>query len=402
MVAGSLESADADGRAVHCGVRRGLRTIELRRDDVYFEEWWKMWHPGVGAAFAALLEAERPDLVHVHHWFRLTTDLVRIARRFGASTVVTAHDHFSVLGRAARLVSDVEARHSGARFGWLGAEELDRSFAFLRDDLADDLRAADLRIAPSQAHAESLAELAPFDVGRFDIVPPPAGPLPARVADWDGAIPRRVLIWGGWTPEKGLATVLEAVARCRAHFEIDVLGEVFDERERVCLQQRAASHPVRFHGAFEGADALVRAAQGGCYAVLPTHCRESFGLTLDEALALGIPVLASDIPAFRERDPGDGSVVFFDAGEPDALCRLLEQVDRSPPPRPPAVAAAASTTSIAASVENLYQHARRRPAPQPPRLGDGARAERLWQVAERRMWSLLQRSDAPPPPDDYL
>jgi glycosyltransferase involved in cell wall biosynthesis len=65
--------------------------------------------------------------------------------------------------------------------------------------------------------------------------------------------------------------------------------------------------------------------------VLLTSDKEGFGLPVIEALASGAPILASDIPAFRE--VGDDAVTYFPAGDIDACAHaallLLEHPDSS-------------------------------------------------------------------------
>ena len=90
VVAGSLAVA-GEGRSVELsrdgdadtGDGPPIRIVRLHRGDLHFDHWHKGSSPAVGRAFSALLEEERPDLVHVHHWIRLTGDLVARGARAG-------------------------------------------------------------------------------------------------------------------------------------------------------------------------------------------------------------------------------------------------------------------------------------------------------------------------------
>src|SRR5690606_23691239 len=61
-----IEQSDVNGVPVH----------RLHRDDLYFDHHAKMWHPVVEQRFRELLRTWRPSVVHVHHWLRLTCNLV--------------------------------------------------------------------------------------------------------------------------------------------------------------------------------------------------------------------------------------------------------------------------------------------------------------------------------------
>ncbi|MGJ7452465.1 glycosyltransferase family 4 protein, partial [Aquipuribacter sp. MA13-13] len=67
-----------------------------------------------------------------------------------------------------------------------------------------------------------------------------------------------------------------------------------------------------------GADVLVAPHRGG----------ESFGIVLVEAMATGTPVVASDLPAFRDVMAGTGTLVR--PGDPAALARAVVEVLLAP------------------------------------------------------------------------
>ena len=62
--------------------------------------------------------------------------------------------------------------------------------------------------------------------------------------------------------------------------------------------------------------------------VIPTLLAESYSFILDEAAALGVPVVASDSGAIRER-AGD-SVLLFRKGDARGLAQILDRVASDP------------------------------------------------------------------------
>lgn len=84
----------------------GLRVHRIHRNDLFFDHHVKMWHPEVERRFEEFLRERRPALVHVHHWVRLTCNLVEICERVGVPAVVTLHDYYTSCPRAFRRRTD--------------------------------------------------------------------------------------------------------------------------------------------------------------------------------------------------------------------------------------------------------------------------------------------------------
>lgn len=87
-------------------------------------------------------------------------------------------------------------------------------------------------------------------------------------------------------------------------------------------QQLGVDDLVCFAGDVPNANvpALIRQAR---LLVFPTWC-ESFGLPLAEALAMGAPAVAADIPACRE--VGDGAASYYQPGDPRSLASAIDQL----------------------------------------------------------------------------
>jgi glycosyltransferase involved in cell wall biosynthesis len=307
---------------------------------------------------------------------------------------VTCHDYFSVLARPVRRVGETAAEPPPCP-GYVGPAEAAEAFAFHRRDLADELRAAHLLFAPSRAQAEGIARLAGAGLGALLLAPPPAVGEPLRRMAAGPARGRRLLAWGSLYPEKGIESVLEALARVPAAlgYTLTVLGEAHEPAFRARIEARAQGLPVAWRGRFTPQDLEACAAD---YALLPTLADESYGLVLDEAMQLGLPTLAADVPAYRERARPE-SCAFYPPGDSEALAELLRQpalLERLERPRPPVL------PSADAAAAELLAHYRRadRTAPFTPAVTDAERTAVVFRRAERRLWSALQQPDPPAPP----
>src|SRR5439155_2302670 len=117
-------------------------------------------------------------------------------------------------------------------------------------------------------------------------------------------------------PEKGVDVAIEACRR--AGVPLVVAG---DGPERPALQSRAAD--VIFVGAI-GADELADLRARARVALVPTRAAETFGLAAAEAMAAGLPVLASRAGALGELLSADRLVPPGDAA---ALAAALARND---------------------------------------------------------------------------
>ena len=139
--------------------------------------------------------------------------------------------------------------------------------------------------------------------------------------------PVRLLAVALLSDKKGLAVLLDALARRAAEgrppVTLDVVG---DGPERPALDARARDlgldGAVRFHG-LESRDAVARRMAESDLFVLPSHV-ETFGVALVEALAAGLPVVATDVGVAGEVvDERAGIIV--PAGDADALAAGIDR-----------------------------------------------------------------------------
>lgn len=301
--------------------------------------------PRLAALYRGL--ACEAELVHVHHWSTLTGSLVRDLGR-ERPVVVTLHDSFATCPRFFRVpVAPVErcpergdiepcVRCIAPDAGGAAPEALRTGLRARTRGFQAELDAARLVVVPSRAHGERLARLVELDPARLVVVhhglSHPLARLPAPA--WDGAGTLRVLHLGHRTEVKGTSDLVAALAALppalHRRTELHLLGaEVepgFDRR----LRELAGELVLRFHGAYE-LDALAAkvAALGGAHlAALPSRVHESYGLVLDEALALGLPAWVSDRGAPKERVGAAGRVL--PAEQPSAWTRAFRELFDSP------------------------------------------------------------------------
>jgi glycosyltransferase involved in cell wall biosynthesis len=176
---------------------------------------------------------------------------------------------------------------------------------------------ADALIIPSVFAGERLRELgAPLAGMRPHVLAPPV-----RLAGGDGApaapLGSYALVVARLSPEKGIDVAIDA---CRiAGIPLVVAG---DGPEREALHERAGGSDVRFTGAVDDAE-LTRLRAGAAIALSPSRSAETFGLAAAEAMAAGLPVVASRVGALPELVGEEGLVP---AGDAEALAGAIARL----------------------------------------------------------------------------
>ncbi len=193
---------------------------------------------------------------------------------------------------------------------------------------------ADAVIVPSRFARERLRELgAPLDWERVHVLAPPVRAAGAATVAGDagagtdmaagaaaGAADPPVgpyaLLVARLAPEKGVDVAIDA---CRiAGIPLVIAG---DGPERAVLARRAGADTsaVRFVGQVDDADLAALRARAAI-ALAPSRSAETFGLAAAEAMAAGLPVVASRVGALPELVEPDALVA---PGDPGALAVAL-------------------------------------------------------------------------------
>lgn len=237
--------------------------------------------PRSWARVRAELDVFAPDVVHVHEPFAPSTGMAAaLAAR--APVVATFHAYLdrSRIQRAARPLLRPVARRITVG---IAVSEAAASFARRATDLP-------LEVIPNGV-----------EIARF-----------RRGAGRRGAAPPTIAWVNRLDPQKGFAVFLDAIAPLlarRPDLRVVVAGDgplrdATDRlapalRGRIDVRGRVANAEVA--NVLHGADVFASPATG----------QESFGIVLVEAMAAGVPVVATDIPGYREvvRDGIDGLLV---------------------------------------------------------------------------------------------
>ena len=390
---------------------RGIPVLRVRRDDPWFDRWDACYNPTVEWVFRNHLRREKPHLVHVHHWIRLTSNLVQIAREEGIPAVAHLHDLHVTCPRTFRVKPDHSLCALPAspqvclscveRWPFQGDLEIRAALSHYLRDFFNELRCAHLVLAPTKTHGETVASLLPGEIGPVGVLPPGwEEPLEGKGREMREGAPLRVAHWGNLYDLKGTLLLVRAFrkASARAPMELVILGEAVESSFGEELRRAAEGLPVEFRGAYERQDL---ASLGADLAVFPSLCYESYSLALDEAFMLGLPVIVSDAGALPERAGEGGWVV--PRGDEEALAEALVRAARQGDLLAGKAASLPRTWRSAGEAAQAAEEYYRRvlqgeaePLPPSRPLGPVQRLNRLYALQAHRLATLLGAKEAWP------
>lgn len=287
------------------------------------------------------LETMRPDLIHVHHWLRLTDNIVFVASQLGIPAVVTLHDLWTSCARFHRQhrlghlcresPSPSLCESCVERYPWQGDAEVRLAIELRQQQIAEELRLARCIVVPSQTHGQLLSALLSLPPDRLRVVPHGSiVRLSPRAHNEHPRVPRhplRLAYWGYLVPFKGVHLLLEAAKKLEdpSAVEVYLAGPAPDPGYLEYLQGLAEGLSVKFMGEYRQADL---ASLDVDMAVFPSLAQESYGFVLDEAFQLGLPVIVPDRGALPTR-AGEAGLV-FSAGDAGALARRIQELLDTP------------------------------------------------------------------------
>jgi phosphatidylinositol alpha-mannosyltransferase len=242
------------------------------------------------------LERERFDVLHLHEPMTPTICL---------SALILARTPL------------VATFHASGELGWMRYGR--PVWGFLIDRI-------DHRIAVSERARESQRRWLP---GEYEVIPngvlvPDAAPAGGRE--------HRVVFAGRQEPRKGLQVLLRAWPEIhrRTGLRLTVAGADPLAVRLLLTRLRVSDTGVDVVG-FLSQEELTETLLGAKALVAPSIGQESFGMVLTRAFACALPVVASDIPGYREVltpeaavavPPGDGEALV------DAVCALVTDEER--------------------------------------------------------------------------
>lgn len=256
--------------------------------------------PLVVFRFKKLIRQEKPDLVHTHLFW--PTVIARLSVPSRIPLITTIH---------AFIASSVEYTQWHIRF-------LDKLTYRFRKSIIVVVAKGALKEYFSFLHLKPWKSYALYtfvDIGRFNssnLLPP----LPSPVF--------RVISVGALRRQKNYAYLVEAFGRIKdLPIELHIYGRG-DLEEPLRRQIESTGARVILKGQHKEIEKII--PQYDLYVMSSSF--EGFSLSVLEAMAMGMPLLLSDIPSFREQ--AEGVAAFFPLNDAGQLVKKLQELAAMP------------------------------------------------------------------------
>ncbi|MHB8830861.1 MAG: glycosyltransferase family 4 protein [Patescibacteria group bacterium] len=264
-----------------------------------------LWNNEAKKSFGRMLADIKPDVIHLHNiYHHLSTSILAEVRQSGIPCVQTLHDYklacpnykMFTEGKACERCKGGHycqaIRHNCLNGFWpssLAAMEM--AGTKLRQSYE---RTVGTFICPSEFMKNKMTEWGEPS-GKMVLVPNPVD-VPERVSNDRGTAP--YVYVGRLSYEKGLETAIRSFARVPLAV-LEVVGQGPEALRLQRLAQELAPERIKFLG-FLGGAALADYRDKARAFVMPTVMYENSSLAILEAMAAGVPIIASDIGGIPE------------------------------------------------------------------------------------------------------
>jgi len=310
--------------------------------------FWQTWrNAAVERDYGTFLSDWQPDIVHVQHLQWVSARLLRMCA--GIPTVLTLHDYWYICANSQLVRANarpcagqsprgcasclLEARGTPGALAHPLACALAPALAWRNSYVRTCALMADIMLTPSR-EARDVYISAGFPAERLLAFENGLDPARLRCAPTYRA-PRDHTVFGylgGLAWQKGVHVLVEAFEGVDPQHELRIYGPLDVFPAYVEGLHRAATHPgTRFMGPV-APDTVGEVLGDLDYLVVPSLWAETFGMVVQEAQFVGVPVIASRIGALqRIRDGIDGRL--FEAGDVKSLRRILRELAAHPESR---------------------------------------------------------------------
>ena len=325
---GAVTSESYEGVTV---VRVSVDPRSMDQDRINF------FNPVVNDVFRELCAIVRPDVVHMHNVIGMSLGMVDVAREYGAKTVFTLHDNWgfcyknTMLDNQGKLCGNVfDCAKCRETFGSDGARI---PIGVRKSYFRRIFEKTDAFVSPSEYLAGSYIR-AGFDAHKMHVL-------------WNGidcsayAVVKnkpdeavRITYAGYFGSHKGVDTLIRAIALLKdRNIVLNLVGDGAEEQNyRSLASKLGIGGRLCFRGRVSN-DEISRIYQETDIYCLPSVWPENQPVSITEAMASGIPVIASNLGGSKELVVDGVTGYLAEAGNAEDLAEKISLLYDDPEKR---------------------------------------------------------------------
>lgn len=278
----------------------------------------------------AILQREKPWIAHFHNILPLISPSAYYACRDAGVPIIQALHNYRLICPGANLYRDgqlcEECLSDGLFRGVLhGCYRQSRAatatvgtMLALHHRLSTWTEVVGLYIAPTEFLRQKFVR-AGIPLNKISLKPNPVYPDPG-VRTETGAY---ALYVGRLVAEKGLGTLLQAWKLIKGSVPLRIVGDGPKRQAFEATKEQACLSDVCFDG-WLTPERLRSVMKNAAFLVFPSEWYESFGLTIIEAFACGVPVITSRLGAMMEIVENGKTGLHFTPGDAKDLASKVE------------------------------------------------------------------------------
>jgi glycosyltransferase involved in cell wall biosynthesis len=299
-----------------------------------FEHFFQLGSARIGEELEAILRARRVQLVNFHHFTNLGLGALRRIRAIpGLKLAFTLHEFLAICFNHGQMVTSVGqrlcARETSSSCAACFPSMTRHDFIARKKLFLETLRGFDALISPSRFLAERFCEWG-LDREKFSVIENGLAELPTCSASHN-AETRSAWTFGFFgqiNPFKGVDVILDAAEKLHkskiANIKIRIHGNIIGQSEQFVsrFKDACSSGLVEYLGPYDNAG-VARLMADCDYVMTPSRWWENSPVVIQEAFAVGCPVLCSGVGGMAEKVLDGVSGKHFRLGDAADLARCM-------------------------------------------------------------------------------
>ncbi len=278
--------------------------VALENED-YSAHYFNFSHKDIEAHFDQLLDAFHPDIVHIHNIMGLSLGIIHLSRKKGIKTFITLHDNWgfccinTILKKDSQICVTFDGCESCLRHIDDG-EERRIPISMRKDYLMFQLNEADGFISPSRYIADNYIR-AGFPREKLNVIWNGIDIEKYSFVNKQKSEVIRFTYIGYLGIHKGIQVLIDTLPLFKeVPVRINLVGEGDQRRDlEKKIRRYGKEQSVKFWGKVENRD-IDKVLSDTDVFVLPSIWPENQPVTITEAMASKIPVIASDLGGIPE------------------------------------------------------------------------------------------------------